>query len=100
MAMPSTMQPEQNLSHKRQKTSESSLLATPTGVANVAQYRADHNPTKKWQAVLTRVIMKSSHGRNLCPIAMGHVYLIVLVFICQFSVFREVTNLFQVGYKA
>ncbi|KAH9814376.1 phosphatidate cytidylyltransferase [Melampsora americana] len=30
---------------------------------------------------------------------LGHVYLIVLVFIIQCSVFREVTNLFQVGYK-
>lgn len=31
---------------------------------------------------------------------LGHVYLIVLVFVIQLSVFREVTNLFQVGYKA
>ncbi|EGG05189.1 uncharacterized protein MELLADRAFT_78190 [Melampsora larici-populina 98AG31] len=56
MAMPSTMEPEQDLTHQRQKTSDSSPLATPTGVANDAQYGADHNPTKKWQAVLTRVI--------------------------------------------
>jgi len=32
--------------------------------------------------------------------ALGHVYLIILVFIIQLLVFREVTNLFQVGYKA
>ncbi|CAH7666646.1 phosphatidate cytidylyltransferase [Phakopsora pachyrhizi] len=31
---------------------------------------------------------------------LGHVYLIVLVFIIQLSVFREVSNLFEVGYKA
>ncbi|EGG07937.1 uncharacterized protein MELLADRAFT_105440 [Melampsora larici-populina 98AG31] len=90
MAMPSTMQPEQDLTHQRQKR-----------VANDAQYGADHNPTKKWQAVLTRVIWSLVMVVVFVGLmAMGHVYLIVLVFICRFSVFREVTNLFQVGYKA
>lgn len=31
---------------------------------------------------------------------MGHVYLIILIFVLQSAVFREVTNLFEVGYKA
>lgn len=31
---------------------------------------------------------------------MGHVYLIILVFALQGAVFREVSNLFDVGYKA
>lgn len=66
-----------------------------------SQYGADHTPGKKWQTVLTRVIWSLVMVAGFITLmALGHVYLIILVFIIQLLVFREVTNLFQVGYKA
>ncbi|KAG0152319.1 hypothetical protein CROQUDRAFT_35346 [Cronartium quercuum f. sp. fusiforme G11] len=77
------------------------LLVAQVGSADQTQYGADHNPGKKWQTILTRIIWSLVMvGVFVGLMTMGHVYLIVLVFIIQFSVFREVTNLFQVGYKA
>ncbi|POW02088.1 hypothetical protein PSTT_12042 [Puccinia striiformis] len=64
------------------------------------QFGADHTPGKKWQTVLTRVFWSLVMVTGFITLmALGHLYLIILVFICQLLVFREVTNLFQVGYK-
>lgn len=65
------------------------------------QFGADHTPGKKWQTVLTRVIWSLVMVTGFITLmALGHLYLIILIFIIQLLVFREVTNLFQVGYKA
>ncbi|KAA1103100.1 hypothetical protein PGT21_006510 [Puccinia graminis f. sp. tritici] len=67
----------------------------------ISQFGADHTPGKKWQTVLTRVFWSLIMVTGFITLmALGHVYLIILVFIIQLLVFREVTNLFQVGYKA
>ncbi|WAQ87175.1 hypothetical protein PtA15_8A76 [Puccinia triticina] len=69
--------------------------------AEISQFGADHTPGKKWQTVLTRVFWSLVMVTGFITLmALGHLYLIILVFIIQLLVFREVTNLFQVGYKA
>ena len=59
---------------------------------------ADHDPKKKLQAIIQRtvagVLMASSLVAIVC---LGHVYVIVLVFVCQAVVFSELSALFDAG---
>lgn len=61
---------------------------------------ADHDPKKKIQAIITRTVWGFVlAGGAIGLVLMGHVYVIALIFVIQAMVFKELTNLFDVGYS-
>lgn len=71
---------------------------TPTDVSVPAYTGADHDPKKKLQAIIQRTVAGLLMVCTLVAIVcLGHVYVIVLVFICQAVVFSELSSLFDVG---
>lgn len=61
---------------------------------------ADHDPNKKIKAIITRTVWGLVMGGGAIGIvALGHIYVIILVFVCQAVVFSELTSLFDVGYS-
>ncbi|GAA5965436.1 hypothetical protein JCM3765_002380 [Sporobolomyces pararoseus] len=61
---------------------------------------ADHDPNKKIKAVIQRTVWGVfMAGGCIGLVAMGHVYVVALVFIIQAIVFRELTGLFDAGYS-
>jgi phosphatidate cytidylyltransferase len=61
---------------------------------------ADHDPKKKLQAIITRTVWGFVlAGGAIGLVLMGHVYVIALIFVIQAMVFKELTNLFDVGYS-
>ncbi|PLW20187.1 hypothetical protein PCANC_09847 [Puccinia coronata f. sp. avenae] len=97
----STPTPTHQSHHLLLSKSDPASSKAPSNPAEISQFGADHTPGKKWQTVLTRVFWSLVMVAGFITLmALGHVYLIILVFIIQLLVFREVTNLFQVGYKA
>ena len=78
--------------------------ATSTTVVNhkpkEAYTGADHDPNKKIKAVIQRTVWGVfMAGGCIGLVAMGHVYVVALVFIIQAIVFRELTGLFDAGYS-
>ena len=78
---------------------------TPTTVGVVdhrpkeAYTGADHDPNKKLKAIVTRTVWGvAMAGGCIGLVLMGHVYVIALVFVCQATVFKELTALFDAGY--
>lgn len=60
---------------------------------------ADHDPNKKIKAIITRTVWGVvMAGGCIGLVCMGHVYVIALVFVCQATVFKELTALFDAGY--
>ncbi|SGY69985.1 BQ5605_C004g03087 [Microbotryum silenes-dioicae] len=61
---------------------------------------ADHDPNKKVKAIIERTVWGFVMGGGaIALVAAGHLYCIVLVFLCQAVVFSELTSLFDVGYS-
>lgn len=61
---------------------------------------ADHDPNKKLKAIITRTVWGlTMAGGAIGLVAMGHIYVIILVFVCQAVVYSELTNLFDAGYS-
>ncbi|GAA5952289.1 hypothetical protein JCM21900_000476 [Sporobolomyces salmonicolor] len=61
---------------------------------------ADHDPKKKLKAIITRTIWGvAMAGGAIGLVAMGHVYVVALVFLVQAVVFKELTGLFDAGYS-
>ncbi|GAA5898858.1 phosphatidate cytidylyltransferase [Sporobolomyces salmoneus] len=61
---------------------------------------ADHDPNKKLKAVIQRTVWGVFMAAGCIGlVAMGHVYVVALVFIIQAVVFRELTGLFDAGYS-
>ncbi|GAA5936324.1 phosphatidate cytidylyltransferase [Sporobolomyces koalae] len=61
---------------------------------------ADHDPNKKIKAIIQRTVWGVfMAGGCIGLVAMGHVYVVALVFIIQAIVFRELTGLFDAGYS-
>ncbi|GAA5847145.1 hypothetical protein JCM9279_002706 [Rhodotorula babjevae] len=76
---------------------------TTVGVADhqpkEAYTGADHDPNKKLKAIVTRTVWGvAMAGGCIGLVLMGHVYVIALVFVCQATVFKELTALFDAGY--
>lgn len=62
---------------------------------------ADHDPNKKLKAIITRTVWGLVMGAGAVSIvAMGHIYVIILVFVCQAVVFSELSSLFDAGYSS
>jgi hypothetical protein len=73
--------------------------ATSTPPAPVYNAGADHDPSKKIAAIVTRTTYGVLMASGLITIVlMGQIYIIILVFICQAIVFSELTGLFDAGY--
>ncbi|GAA6061422.1 hypothetical protein JCM10212_004480 [Sporobolomyces blumeae] len=61
---------------------------------------ADHDPNKKIKAIITRTVWGLfMAGSAIGLVALGHVYVIGLVFVIQAVVFKELTGLFDAGYS-
>ncbi|GAA5905066.1 hypothetical protein JCM6882_002431 [Rhodosporidiobolus microsporus] len=61
---------------------------------------ADHDPNKKIKAIIQRTVWGVvMAGGAIGLVAMGHVYVVALVFLVQAVVFKELTGLFDAGYS-
>ncbi|GAA5972529.1 hypothetical protein JCM11641_001885 [Rhodosporidiobolus odoratus] len=61
---------------------------------------ADHDPNKKIKAIVQRTVWGVvMAGGAIGLVAMGHVYVVALVFLVQAVVFKELTGLFDAGYS-
>ncbi|GAA5831056.1 hypothetical protein JCM5353_002001 [Sporobolomyces roseus] len=77
-------------------SSSSSATPAPKG----AYTGADHDPNKKLKAIIQRTVAGLAMASGFLGfVAMGHVYVVALVFIIQAIVFRELTGLFDAGYS-
>ncbi|KAK4050685.1 phosphatidate cytidylyltransferase [Microbotryomycetes sp. JL201] len=73
---------------------------TPKSPVKEAYTGADHDPNKKIKAIITRTVWGLVMGGGAIGLVfMGHIYVIVLVFVCQAVVYSELTNLFDAGYS-
>ncbi|GAA94240.1 uncharacterized protein L969DRAFT_86355 [Mixia osmundae IAM 14324] len=72
------------------KSSKGAKLDTP------GQHGTDHDPAKKWQSVMTRIVWSLIMVTIFITILLlGHVYVILLTFVSSALVFRELTDLFD-----
>ncbi|GAA5831917.1 hypothetical protein JCM3766R1_000154 [Sporobolomyces carnicolor] len=82
------------------KTSRASAAPSVSNKPKEAYTGADHDPNKKIKAVIQRTVWGVfMAGGCIGLVAMGHVYVVALVFIIQAIVFRELTGLFDAGYS-
>ena len=85
-------------------TTKAPLAKAPSPLASPkpkqeAYTGADHDPGKKKAAILTRTLWGLAMGGGAITIcALGHIYVIALVFVIQAVVFGELTSLFDAGY--
>lgn len=75
--------------------------ASPIIVSAAYNAGADHDPTKKLSAIITRTIYGAAMAGGLIAlILLGQIYVVLLVFLCQAVVFSELTSLFDAGYSS
>ncbi|GAA5853677.1 hypothetical protein JCM8547_007410 [Rhodosporidiobolus lusitaniae] len=81
-------------------TPPSSSAVLHSSAPKEAYTGADHDPNKKIKAIIQRTVwgMVMAFGA-ISLVAMGHVYVVALVFIVQAVVFKELTGLFDAGYS-
>ncbi|KAM0791786.1 hypothetical protein ACM66B_004049 [Microbotryomycetes sp. NB124-2] len=73
---------------------------TPKSPVKEAYTGADHDPNKKIKAIITRTVWGLVMGGGAIALVFtGHIYVIMLVFVCQAVVYSELTNLFDAGYS-
>jgi phosphatidate cytidylyltransferase len=100
-APPVAAQPKPASPVGRAPSPPASKQAQVTAAATPEPYTgADHDPNKKLKAIITRTVWGlTMAGGAIGLVAMGHIYVIILVFVCQAVVYSELTNLFDAGYS-
>ncbi|GAA5902919.1 hypothetical protein JCM5296_006331 [Sporobolomyces johnsonii] len=99
-----TLVPSSDVVNSATPRPSSPARPAPTPATNTkpkeAYTGADHDPKKKIKAIITRTIWGvAMAGGAVGLVAMGHVYVIALVFVVQALVFKELTGLFDAGYS-
>ncbi|GAA5821792.1 hypothetical protein JCM11251_001027 [Rhodosporidiobolus azoricus] len=82
------------------RASNHTTIGTVDNKPKEAYTGADHDPNKKIKAIIQRTVwgVVMAFGA-IGLVAMGHVYVVALVFLVQAVVFKELTGLFDAGYS-